>query len=103
MKENPKQEEKMLEILCNDYSGLLAVNYYTHDVETNGKNIYHRLTNIFECNPKAASLFLSQCGFDGIKYPAGTKCKKPDGSADNAYNYVIFDSNKVKITNKSEV
>ena len=43
-----------------------------------------------------------QCGFDGIKYPAGTRWQKPDGSSEDAYNYVIFDANKVKIINKTK-
>lgn len=52
---------------------------------------------------KAASLFLVQCGFDGIKYPAGTRWQKPDGASEDAYNYVIFDANKVKIVNKTRM
>jgi hypothetical protein len=52
---------------------------------------------------KAASLFLMQCGFDGIKYPSGTKWQKPDGASEDAYNYVIFDANKVKIINKTKI
>jgi len=51
---------------------------------------------------KAASLFLMQCGFDGIKYPSGTKWQKPDGASEDAMNYVIFDANKVKIINKTK-
>ena len=52
---------------------------------------------------KAASLLLMQSGFDGIKYPAGTKWSKPEGAAEDAMNYVIFDANKVKIVNKTRV
>ena len=52
---------------------------------------------------KAASLFLMQCGFDGIKYPAGTRLQKPDWAAEDAMNYVIFDANKVKIVNKTKI
>jgi hypothetical protein len=52
---------------------------------------------------KAASLLFMQCGFDGIKYPAGTRWKKPDGASEDAMNYVIFDANKVKIVNKTKV
>jgi hypothetical protein len=44
-----------------------------------------------------------QCGFDGIKYPAGTRWQKPDGASEDAMNYVIFDANKVKIINKTKV
>jgi hypothetical protein len=58
---------------------------------------------IFPWSEKAASLFLMQCGFDGIKYPAGTRWQKPDGASENAMNYVIFDANKVKIVNKTNV
>jgi hypothetical protein len=42
-----------------------------------------------------------QCGFTGIKYFAGTRMKKPDGAADDAMNYVIFNANDVKIINKN--
>lgn len=63
-----------------------------------GKDVF-----ILNWAKKAASLFLMQCGFDGIKYPAGTIWQKPDGAAENAYNYVIFDANKVKIINKTRV
>jgi hypothetical protein len=52
---------------------------------------------------KAASLFLMQCGFDGIKYPAGTIWKKPTKASEDAMNYVIFDASKVKIINKTRV
>lgn len=52
---------------------------------------------------KAASLFLMQCGFDGIKYEAGTRWHKPDGASDDARNYVIFDANKVKILDKKMI
>jgi len=52
---------------------------------------------------KAASLLFMQCGFDGIKYPAGTRWQKPDGASEDAMNYVIFDANKVKIINKTKV
>ena len=79
-----------------------------------GEDIYKSLAQIFGVETKkdpftlgwakkAASLFLMQCGFDGIKYPAGTKWKKPKGASENAMNYVIFDANKVKIVNKTKV
>ena len=74
------------------------------------KKIYHQLADIFarqindfSKGDKAASLFLMQCGFDGIMYPAGTRWQKPDGASDDAYNYVIFDANQVKIVNKTKV
>ena len=66
------------------------------------KQIYYLLAESFG-SQKAASLFLMYCGFDGIKYPAGTRWKKPDGAAEDAYNYVIFDASKVKIINKTRV
>lgn len=75
-----------------------------------GNSIYASLEYAFyiagidkQNSAKAASLFLMQCGFDGIKYPAGTRWQKPDGASENAMNYVIFDSNKVKIVNKTKV
>ena len=79
-----------------------------------GEEMYNHLAELFSMEygkdifilrwaKKAASLFLMQCGFDGIKYPAGTKWQKPDGAAEDAYNYVIFDANKVKIINKTKV
>ena len=78
-----------------------------------GETVYLSLVKCFENHLestnsrsnayKAASLFLLQCGFDGIMYPAGTIWGKPFGAADDAYNYVIFDSNKVKIVNKTKV
>jgi hypothetical protein len=64
--------------------------------------VYRRLQQIFFGKDKAASLFLMQCGFDGIKYPAGTRWQKPDGASEDAMNYVIFDANKVKIINKTK-
>ena len=76
------------------------------------KTFYRGLSKIFDLialnfdnkkGDKAASLFLMQCGFDGIKYPAGTRWQKPDGASEDAYNYVIFDANKVKIINKTKV
>jgi len=67
-----------------------------------GKELYGLLEDALGSD-KAASLFLMQCGFDGIKYPAGTRWKKPDGASEDAMNYVIFDANKVKIVNKTKV
>ena len=60
-------------------------------------------TNSNSKSSKAASLFLMQCGFDGIKYEAGTVWDKPYGASEDAYNYVIFDANKVKIVNKTKI
>ena len=92
------------------YNGidLENVNEDYFEVPDCGASWYDFLEKVFENfgtkdGPKAASLFLMQCGFDGIKYPAGTKWRKPDGAAEDAMNYVIFDANKVKIINKTEV
>lgn len=67
-----------------------------------GSLLYSMLSNNLE-SEKAASLCLMYCGYDGIKYPAGTMWEKPKGSAEDAYNYVIFDANKVKIVNKTKM
>ena len=94
----------MILISCgNDsYEDFFSSSYYTNKALTDGKSVYRRLQSIMGSD-KAASLFLMQCGFDGIKYPSGTKWKKPDGASEDAYNYVIFDANKVKIVNKKTV
>ena len=52
--------------------------------------------------PRWASTFLKRCGIVGICYKAGTMWKKPDGSKDDAYNYVIFDKRDIKITKVDE-
>ena len=104
MKQNPDRANKMIDIISNgDYEDFFSSSYYTNKALTDGKSVYRRLQQIFFGRDKAASLFLMQCGFDGIKYPSGTKWKKPDGASDDAYNYVIFDANKVKIVNKTKV
>lgn len=104
MKQNPDRADKMIDIISNgDYEDFFSSSYYTNKTLTDGKSVYRRLQQIFFGKDKAASLFLMQCGFDGIKYPSGTMWKKPDGAAEDAYNYVIFDANKVKITNKTKV
>lgn len=103
MKENPDNAHKMIDIISNgDYEDFFSSSYYTNKALTDGKSVYRRLQNLMGSD-KAASLFLMQCGFDGIKYPSGTKWNKPDGSSEDAYNYVIFDANKVKIINKETV
>lgn len=105
MKQNPDKADKMINILCSndDYEDFFSSSYYTNKALSDGKSVYRRLQSIFFNSDKAASLFLMQCGFDGIKYPSGTKWKKPDGASEDAYNYVIFDANKVKIVNKTKV
>ena len=104
MKANPERADKMMDILSNNdnYDDFFSSGYYSHEQLNEGRFVYLRLQKIFG-SAKAASLFLMQCGFDGIKYPSGTKWQKPDGAAEDAMNYVIFDSNKVKIINKAKV
>jgi hypothetical protein len=94
-------EERYGRKIVKDINGLVNMEF---------KKIYHQLADIFarqindfSKGDKAASLFLMQCGFDGIMYPAGTRWQKPDGASEDAYNYVIFDANKVKIVNKTKV
>lgn len=70
--------------------------------QMSGQDIYKLLKNHFK-SQKAASMFLMQCGFDGIKYPSGTRWKKPDGAKEDEYNYVIFDANKAQIQNKNRL
>ena len=67
-----------------------------------GEELYGLLEDALGSD-KAASLFLMQCGIDGIKYPSGTRWNKPVGASEDAMNYVIFDANKVKIVNKTKV
>ena len=45
---------------------------------TTVKGMYYMLEKNLG-SEKAASLFLIQCGYDGFKYPAGTKWQKPKG------------------------
>ena len=78
------------------------VSYTDRMASVDGSDIYNLLKSILG-SAKAASLFLMQCGYDGICYPAGTKWKKPNGASEDAMNYVIFDANKVKIINKTKV
>lgn len=104
MKQNPGRADKMIDIISNgDYEDFFSSSYYTNKALTDGKSVYRRLQQIFFGKDKAASLFLMQCGFDGIKYPSGTKWNKPDGASEDANNYVIFDANKVKIVKKEVV
>jgi hypothetical protein len=67
----------------------------------NGQVMYQELTSIFNNSEKAASLFLLNCGINGIKYKAGTIYDLPKDADENSYNYVIFDANKIKITSKN--
>ena len=104
MKKNPNRAEEMIKLLTKDgeYHTFFSTGFYTTNPDNEGKAVYRRLQTLFGSD-KAASLFLMQCGFDGIKYPAGTRWQKPDGASEDAMNYVIFDANKVKIINKTRV
>lgn len=104
MKANPNRADKMMNNICSDdnYEDFFSSSYYTYKQYSDGGHVYGRLKKLFG-SAKAASLFLMQCGFDGMKYPAGTKWSKPAGASEDAYNYVIFDANKVKIVNKTRL
>ena len=97
-------KKRLIDILLteDDYDTFFANSYYTEKKDGKGGEVYWRLKNLFG-SPKAASLFLIQCGFVGIKYEAGTRMAKPDGAANDAMNYVIFNANDVKILNKNKV
>lgn len=92
------------------YNTNLVRDYVYDFIFESGSSVYKTLCDTFlrfvemsgRQSYKAASLFLMQCGFDGIKYPAGTRWQKPEGAAEDAMNYVIFDANKVKIINKTQ-
>lgn len=95
-------KEAMVDILMRDngYGAFFSNDYYNNKKSgIDGETIYNRLSSLFK-SPKAASLFLMQCGFDGIVYPTGTRWAKPEGAAEYAFNYVVFDANKVKIVKK---
>lgn len=94
-------QDKLFDILSNeeDYYTFFANNCYSHKKEPIGSHVYHRLREILG-SPKAASLFLMQCGFVGVKYPTGTRMQKPIDAREDGQNYVIFDANNVKIVNK---
>ena len=86
----------------DDYHTFFASGLYSSRKEGEGKDVYRTL-EYYLGSPKAASLFLMQCGFDGIKYPTGTRWQKPDGAKEDGNNYVIFNSNNVKIVKKDEL
>ncbi len=64
--------------------------------EAEGQRIYKELSGLLGSD-KAASEFLHNAGFTGIKYPAQYRS---GGREDNSKNYVIFDDNDLKITDK---
>lgn len=68
------------------------VETYTDFYEASGEYVYHQLEDVFG-SPKAASMFLKDAGFAGIKYLDGSSRGRGEGS----YNYVIFDDAAVNI------
>ena len=101
MREHPNFP-KIIDAIANEdnYHTFFATGSYTNERQSEGKDVYRTLQGYFG-SQKAASLFLMQCGFDGITYPTGTRWAKPNGAKDEGRNYVIFDANKAKITQKS--
>lgn len=69
----------------------------SHD-NTPGWSVYDEVTDRLG-SPMAASQLLSSIGFTGISYPAEYMT---GGRSDGARNYVIFDENDLKITNRIE-
>lgn len=68
--------------------------------ELDGQDIYNLLEQDFP-DAKAASLWLSEQGFTGNRYLANNiRGNKARTSKDDKFNYVIFDDNTPKITNK---
>ena len=99
-------ERKHNNEIFDDFSGQSLYDMDGQDLYVSIVSCFYRhleSTNSNSDASKAASLFLLQCGFDGIKYDAGTVWGKPYGSSEDALNYVIFDANKVKIVNKTKV
>lgn len=63
------------------------------DGKVRGEDLYDELSSILG-SKEAASKLLSDAGFVGIKYPAGTIF---GGAKEDDYNYVIFDENNANI------
>lgn len=63
------------------------------DGKVRGQDLYDELSAILG-SKEAASKLLSDAGFVGIKYPAGTIF---GGAKEDDYNYVIFDENNANI------
>lgn len=61
-----------------------------------GQRVYDEIAKLLDSEKKASEL-LHAAGFVGIKYPAEYRS---GGRGDNAKNYVIFDENDLKITDK---
>lgn len=96
---------RILDILATEdgYHNFFASGMYTKTQDTQGSDVYRKLEELFDSD-KAASLFLmNMCGFDGIKYPTGTRWNRPIGAKEDGYNYVLFNANNVKIINKERL
>ena len=63
------------------------------DGKVRGQDLYDELSSMLG-SKEAASTLLSDAGFVGIKYPAGTIF---GGAKEDDYNYVIFDENNANI------
>lgn len=63
------------------------------DGKVRGQDLYDELSSMLG-SKEAASKLLSDAGFVGIKYPAGTIY---GGAKEDDYNYVIFDENNANI------
>lgn len=63
------------------------------DGKVRGQDLYDELSSMLG-SKEAASKLLSDAGFVGIKYPAGTIF---GGAKEDDYNYVIFDENNANI------
>lgn len=76
--------------------------FYTAMTRREFKETYRMLSTFFGSQEGASTFLMNKLGYDGIKYPAGTRWSKPDGSSDEAYNYVLFDADKSEINNVEE-
>ena len=68
------------------------------DGKVRGQDLYDELSVILG-SKEAASKLLSDAGFVGIKYPAGTIY---GGAKEGDYNYVIFDENNAQIVDHTK-
>ena len=112
---NKEEEVSMYRELHNDFmnasktgtkQGFSPEGFRPENIQFSGKALMDVLSGLFKegistRSDKAVALFLNQCGFVGIKYIAGTRWGLPNGAQQGSMNYVIFDSNNVKITSKN--
>lgn len=68
------------------------------DGKVRGQDLYDELSSMLG-SKEAASKLLSDAGFVGIKYPAGTIY---GGAKEDDYNYVIFDENNANIVGNTK-